>query len=110
MKNRIKEIENLLRGCITDELSTHKSKDGFIVHRYFKLGFSDSPGLTAALRLKGNGYKSVNTHSNHSFDMFNENMLSNVSYCEGDFYIVVFESLEDFNSHKQSAIEFYKEN
>lgn len=109
IENRIKEIENLLHGCITDELSTHESKDGFLVHRYFKLGYG-SQDITAAIRLRTNGYEAINTNTCLSFDMFNEKTLSNVSYCEGDFYIVVFENLEDFNYHKQSAIEFNQNN
>lgn len=108
-ENRIKEIENLLNGCITNELSTHESKDGFLVHRYFKLGYG-SQDITAAIRLRTNGYEAINTNTGLSFDMFNEKTLSNVSYCEGDVGIVVFGSLEEFNKNKQSAIEFYKEN
>lgn len=109
-ENRIKEIENLLNGCITNEISTHENRMGFIVHDYRLLGYNNTKDITISVRLRSNGYEPVKTHSSYCFDMFNENTLTNVSYCEGDVGILVFDNLEEFNKHKQSAIEFYKEN
>ena len=107
-ENRLKSIEKLLHGCITDELSTHENFLGFTVHRFFKIGFDSRSVDVAFYRLINNGYDTINTKSNHVFDMFNEENLSNVSQCEGDFYVVLLDSIDDFNKQKESAIKFYK--
>ena len=108
--NRLMVIEKLLNGCITYMLSTHENKFGDTVYRFFKIGFSNYNVDVAFHRLVNNGYNVIETKSNHTFDMFNEKTLSNVSQCEGDFYIVLFDSIDDFNRHKDLANKFYKDN
>ena len=102
-----KDTEKLIEKYIGHETGTHES-NGHIIHKYFRLSNWSIDSVSAIL--VSNGFKPIQTSSSYTRDFFSEKYLSEVSYCEGDFYIVQYDSVEDLNAGKNRAIEFYKEN
>lgn len=102
-----KETEKLIEKYIGSETGTHEAH-GQIVHRYFT-GCDFSIDFVSACLLK-QGFKAIKTNNNYTRELWSEEYLSNVSYCEGDFYIVQYDNIEAFNIGKQIAIEFYQNN
>lgn len=92
------EIKKLINSLCTEE----EQKEGYICYS----------GLTRKeylFPLLPEGFKSINTNSSYTECYYNSDELVKASYCEGDIYICVYESEEEFEKGLQSAIKFYKE-
>ena len=102
-----KDTEKLIERYIGYETGTHES-NGHTVHRFFRI---DSYSIDrVAMALRNNGFTTIPTSSSYTRDFFSEKYLSEVSYCEGDFYIIQYDSIEDLVAGKKRGIKFYKEN
>lgn len=104
-----KETEKLISRFVSGEIGTHKSVTGLTVHEY--RGFDSTHGFPEIRHLiKNHGFESIPTGSNYCAECFSREMLSCVSSCEGDVYIVQYESAEEMEAERQRAIEFYTNN
>lgn len=103
-----KETEELISKYISNETGSHKSDSGHTVYRYFRLNDYSIDRVSAALM--ENGFTTIPTNSSHTWEFFSERYLSNVTYCEGDFYIVQFETLQELAEQREKSIAWYKEN
>jgi hypothetical protein len=104
-----KETEKLIVRFVSDEIGTHQNAAGFTVHKY--RGFDSTHGFPEIRHLiKNHGFESIPTGSNYCAECFSREMLSCVSSCEGDVYIIQYESIEELESEKKRAEEFYANN
>jgi hypothetical protein len=103
-----KETEGLISKYISNETGSHRSHSGNTVHRYFRLNDYSIDRVSAVLM--ENGFTTIPTGSSHTREFFSEKYLSNVTYCEGDFYIVQFESPQELHEQREKSIAWYKEN
>lgn len=101
-----KETEKLITKVISNEVGTHLNMWGKLVHEYF--GFNDESLDHMFWILTDSGFEVMESCS-HCIEFWSVKYLSSVSFCEGDVYIVQFETIDEFEQSKEQTIQFYKE-
>lgn len=103
-----KDTEKIIYNFISFENGTHLNSRGNTVHEFSRI--NDNYEAQAQHALMKAGFFPIKTNSSYTVDLFNREMLSNVSFCEGDIYIVQYQTEFEFDAAKANAIQFYQNN
>ena len=98
---------DIISKYVYDRNETHINRSGQTVHEYGYYG--DLELNYALLDLAEAGFKRIRTNS-ETYHLFSTELLSGVSFCEGDVYIVQYQSIEELERARVETIKFYKNN
>lgn len=90
--------------------NNHKNREGKTVYSYAYNPFRDVYHFQQKVENFFKNGKQLPTGNSHIFDFYDVENLINISYCEGDVYVLFFDSINDLKNSVKSAMQFYAEN
>ena len=104
------EFNEKVKSFMFPKNETHVSMGGYTVHHYHFNFFRDIFSFRDEITKLFGRETELRTNNGYVAEFFISEFLCNVSYCEGDVYVVFFENEKEMTEKVMETMKYYEEN